>query len=611
MGHPAGTSPATVAWWPRAVVYQVYLRSFADADGDGVGDIPGLRARLPWIRALGADAVWVNPWYPSPMVDGGYDVADYRAIDPRFGTLDDVRGLLHDAHALGLRVLADIVPNHTSADHPWFREALAAEPGSTARARYLFRDGRGPGGDEPPNNWLSVFGGGAWTRAPRTGDRQAQWYCHLFDPLQPDLDWSNPEVREEFEAILRFWFDLGIDGFRIDVAQGMVKADGLPDVPHGVGPWVGGMSHPYWGQDGVHDILRAWRRIADAYPDPRVLIGEVGPTEDDKHARMARFVRPGELHGVFNFDLMAAAWDAQALREAIDGPLAAHADLAAPVAWVLGNHDTPRQVTRYGRAVTSAPTREEQARSHASDLDLGTRRARAAALLLLALPGPAFLYAGEELGLPDVDDLPDEVIDDPVWRRSGFTIRGRDGCRVPLPWAGNEPPFGFSRTGGRTWLPQPAAWALLTAEAEEHDPASTLTLYREALALRRAYPGLAGGDFRWMKAPEGVLAFGRGAGFVCMVNTSDDAVPLPAACAVLLRSDAGAAPGAPLPADAAVWLGPPARLGTQSRAERRYGSVPEREGRFTHSRVPPPPGSRDRPIGVAGWDRRPVEFGSG
>ena len=268
----------------------------------------------------------------------------------------------------------------------WFREALAAEPGSAARARYLFRDGRGPGGDEPPNNWLSVFGGRAWTRAPRTGDRPAQWYCHLFDPLQPDLDWSNPEVREEFEAILRFWFDLGIDGFRIDVAQGMVKAEGLPDVPDGVGPWVGGMSHPYWGQDGVHDILRAWRRIADSYPDPRVLIGEVGPTEDDKHARMARFVRPDELHGVFNFDLMAAAWDAEALRAAIEGPMAAHAAVAAPVAWVLGNHDTPRQVTRYGRATTSAPTREEQARAHASDLDLGTRRARAAALLLL---GPA------------------------------------------------------------------------------------------------------------------------------------------------------------------------------------------------------------------------------
>ena len=554
MGRPAGPSPATAAWWPRAVVYQVYLRSFADADDDGVGDIPGLRARLPWIRALGADAVWVNPWYPSPMVDGGYDVADYRAIDPRFGTLDDVRGLLDDAHALGLRVLADIVPNHTSADHPWFREALAAEPGSPARARYLFRDGRGPGGDEPPNNWLSVFGGRAWTRAPRMGDRPAQWYCHLFDPLQPDLDWSNREVREEFEAILRFWFDLGIDGFRIDVAQGMVKADGLPDVPGGAGPWVGGMSHPYWGQEGVHGILRAWRRIADSYPDPRVLIGEVGPTEDDKHVRMARFVRPDELHGVFNFDLMAAAWDAEALRMAIEGPLTAHAAVDAPVAWVLGNHDTPRQVTRYGRATTSAPTREEQATAHATDLDLGTRRARAAALLLLALPGPAFLYAGEELGLPDVDDLPDEDIDDPVWRRSGFTIRGRDGCRVPLPWAGDASPFGFSPPGVRTWLPQPAAWASLTVEAQERDPGSMLALYRAALALRHAHPGLAGGDFHWLSAPAGVLAFERDAGFRCVVNISGGPLSLPAGFVVLLRSDAGAAPGDPLPANAAAWL---------------------------------------------------------
>jgi len=553
MGRPAGPSPAIPAWWPRAVVYQVYLRSFADADGDGVGDVQGLRARLPWIRALGADAVWVNPWYPSPMVDGGYDVADYRAIAPRFGTLDDVRGLLDDAHALGLRVLADIVPNHTSAEHRWFREALEAEPGSAARARYLFRDGRGPDGEEPPNNWLSVFGGRAWTRAPRTGDHPAQWYCHLFDPLQPDLDWSNPEVREEFEAILRFWFDLGIDGFRIDVAHGMVKAEGLPDVPDGVGPWMGGMSHPYWGQDGVHDILLAWRRIADSYPDPRILIGEVGPTEDDKHARMARFVRPDELHGVFNFDLMAAAWDAEALRAAIDGPMAAHAGVAAPVAWVLGNHDTPRQVTRYGRATTSAPTREEQAMTHASDLDLGTRRARAAALLLLALPGLAFLYAGEELGLPDVDDLPDEVIDDPVWRRSGFTIRGRDGCRVPLPWAGDAPPFAFSRPGARTWLPQPEGWASLTAEAQERDPGSILALYRAALALRHAHPGLVGDAFRWVSTPPGVLAFERDGGFECAVNLSSDALPIPAGTAVLLRSDADSHPGDPLPPDAAAW----------------------------------------------------------
>ena len=554
MRHSFAPSRTAPAWWPRAVVYQVYLRSFADSDGDGVGDIPGLRARLPWIRALGADAVWINPWYPSPMVDGGYDVADYRAIDPRFGTLDDVRGLLEDAHAQGLRVLADIVPNHTSAEHAWFRAALAAEPGSPARARYLFRDGRGPGGEEPPNNWLSVFGGRAWTRAPQTGDRPAQWYCHLFDPLQPDLDWSNPEVRDEFEAILRFWFELGIDGFRIDVAHGMVKADGLPDVPDGVGPWVGGMSHPYWGQDGVHDILRAWRRIADAYPDGRVLIGEVGPTEDDKHARMARFVRPDELHGVFNFDVMAAAWDADALRAAIEGPMAAHSGVAAPVVWVLGNHDTPRQVTRYGRAITSAPTREEQSRAHAADLELGTRRARSAALLLLALPGPAFLYAGEELGLPDVDDLPDEVIDDPVWRRSGFTIRGRDGCRIPLPWAGEAPPFGFSRPGARAWLPQPAAWASITAERQDGDPASMLSLYRAALALRHAHPGLAGTAFRWIAAPDGVLAFERDAGFACLVNTSRRAVPVPWSARVILRSDTGMAEADPLSPDAAAWI---------------------------------------------------------
>ncbi len=532
-------------WWRHAIVYHVYLRSFADADGDGIGDLAGLRARLAWIRDLGADALWVNPWYASPMVDGGYDVADYRAVDPRFGTLDDVRGLLADAHALGLRVLADIVPDHTSAEHPWFRETLAAEPGSPARARYLFRDGRGPGGDEPPNNWRSIFGGPAWTRAPGSEGGPTQWYCHLFDPLQPDLDWSNPEVRAEFEAILRFWFDLGIDGFRIDVAQGLVKADGLPDVSDGVGPWVSGMSHPYWGEDGVHEIYRRWRAVADGYPGDRVLIGEVGPTEDDRHARMARFVRPDELHQVFNFDLMAAAWDADALRAAIEAPLGANVTVGAPVTWVLGNHDTPRQVTRYGRASTAAPSREEQARSHPADLALGTRRARAAALLLLALPGSAYLYAGEELGLPDVDDLPDDVIDDPVWRRSGFTIRGRDGCRVPLPWSGDAPPFGFTVAGTPTWLPQPAAWAALTAAAPGGDGTSMLVLYRTALRIRRSHPGLAGERLAWIAAAAGVLAFDREDGFRCLVNVSAGLVSLPAAGRVLLRSDeAVGVPGA-------------------------------------------------------------------
>jgi len=553
---PVAEAAPAVPWWRHAVVYQVYLRSFADADGDGIGDIAGLRARLPWISDLGADAVWVNPCYRSPMVDGGYDVADYRDIDPRFGTLDDVRSLLADAHALGLRVIADIVPNHTSAEHPWFREALAAEPGSAARARYLFRDGRGPGGDEPPNNWLSIFGGRAWTRAPRTGDRPAQWYEHLFDPRQPDLDWASTEVREAFEAILRFWFDLGIDGFRIDVAQGLVKADGLPDVPPGVGPWVGGLSHPYWGQDGVHGIYRSWRRIADGYPGDRVLIGEVAPTEDDRHARRARFVRPDELHQVFNFDLLAAAWDVDAVATAIEAPLAANASVGAPVTWVLGNHDTPRQVTRYGRASTAAPSREEQARSHPTDVALGTRRARAAALLLLALPGCAYLYAGEELGLPDMDDLPDHVIDDPVWRRSGFTIRGRDGCRVPLPWSGDAPPFGFSPPGVGTWLPQPAAWAGLTAAGQEHDALSMLALYRAALRLRRAHPGLAGERLLRVPAPDGVLALERDAGLRCLVNIAGEPVAIPAGSRVLLRSDTGAADGDPLPRDAAAWLEP-------------------------------------------------------
>ena len=573
------------------------------------GTSPGLRSRLPWIRALGADAVWVNPWYPSPMVDGGYDVADYRAIDPRFGTLDDVRGLLDDAHALGLRVLADIVPNHTSADHPWFREALAAEPGSTARARYLFRDGRGPGGDEPPNNWLSVFGGRAWTRAPRTGDRPAQWYCHLFDPLQPDLDWSNPEVRAEFAAILRFWFDIGIDGFRIDVAQGMVKADGLPDVPDGVGPWVGGMSHPYWGQDGVHDILRAWRRIADAYPDHRVLIGEVGPTEDDRHARMARFVRPDELHGVFNFDLMAAAWDAEALRAAIErtdggargpggaGDLGArqprHATAGHPVragghvrADARGAGALPRRRTRPRRrdgrgrrrcccSRCPAPRSSMPARSWVCRTST-TCRTRSSTTPSGAAPGSPSVAAtvvGSHCRGPATR------------RRSGSRRRAcGPGCRSPRRGRRSRP---RRRSGIRR-----RRWRS----------------YRAAMALRHGHPGLAGGAFRWLPAPAGVLAFERDAGFRCIVNTSDGPMPLPTGSAVLLRSDAGAAPCAPLPANAAVWLGPPAGRGSpieviRSSVRSPNGAVAPRTVPFG-SGSPAEPGMAWRDACSRGADRR-------
>ncbi len=553
--RPRHASPSGIAWWRRAVVYEVYIRSFADADGDGNGDIAGIRSRLPYLRDLGVDAIWITPWYPSPMADGGYDVADYLGIDPLFGTLDGALGLIDAAHATGLRVILDIVPNHTSSAHPWFVEALAADPGSPARARFVFRDGLGPDGGVPPTDRMSIFGGPAWTRVRDARGRPGQWYLHQFDPGQPDLDWRSPEVREAFEAILRTWFERGVDGFRIDVASGLVKdheGQGLiaPRPPDpATGAWVSD-DDPLMNQPGVHDIYRAWRRIADAQDPPRILLGEVHAPST---AAVASYLRADELHGAFNFEFLRCPWEASRLRAVIDETVATHAVVGAAPTWVLSNHDEIRHLTRYGRASTGIGDRRVQERMP-SDLALGTRRARAAALLLLALPGSAYLYQGEELGLPEVSDLPEVALRDPTWERSGHAMRGRDGCRVPIPWSGTGVPFGFGPPGTDPWLPQPGTWAALSVEAESADPASMLSLYRAALAIRRRHPGLAGETVRWLPAPGGALVCERGEGFACAVNLSASRLRLPAGAKVLLRSDADAAEGADLPPDAAAWL---------------------------------------------------------
>jgi len=501
------------------------VRSFADETGDGVGDLAGIRSRLPYLAELGVDALWITPFYPSPMADHGYDVADPRDVEPVFGDLAGFDALLADAHALGIRVTVDLVPNHSSHHHEWFQQALASPPGSPERSRYLFRDGRGRGGDEPPNNWPSVFGGPAWTRVP-----DGQWYLHLFAPEQPDLDFTNPEVVEDLEATMRFWLDRGVDGFRIDVAHGMAKPAGLPDMlpmedtgllaDHGPG------DHRF-DQDGVHLVHRRVRTVLDGYPGT-MAVGEVWVADDD---RLAGYLRPDELHLAFNFKLLTSGWDGAELRTAIDRSLATVASTPAPACWVLSNHDRPRHVTRYG------------------DGALGTRRARAAALLQLALPGAAYVYNGDELGMPDVD-LPDEVLQDPIWERSGHTERGRDGCRVPLPWSGDQPPYGFSSSDD-TWLPMPAGWGALTVEAQAADADSMLSLYRVALALRRRSPAFAGDVLSWLPAPDGVLVFRRPGGLVCLVNLSHAAVPLPEG-QVLLASEPVV--GGQVPVDAAVWL---------------------------------------------------------
>ncbi|MCJ1677650.1 glycoside hydrolase family 13 protein [Streptomyces sp. APSN-46.1] len=658
----ASSSASSSAWWRDAVIYQVYVRSFADSDGDGVGDLRGVRTRLPHLARLGVDAVWLTPFYVSPQADAGYDVADYRAVDPLFGDLADADDLVRAAHALGLRVIVDVVPNHTSEEHAWFRAALAGEPG--ARERYWFRPGRGADGAEPPNDWESVFGGPAWTRVP-DGD----WYLHLFAPEQPDLNWDHPEVAEEFASVLRFWLDLGVDGFRVDVAHGLVKAPGLPDIGRGAqATLIGTEPLPFFDQDGVHEIHRSWRRLLDSYEGPRIGVAEAwAPTSE----RLALYVRPDELHQAFNFRFLNCPWDPASMRTVIDESLAATASVGAPTTWVLSNHDVVRHVTRYGGG------------------EQGLARARAAALLMLALPGSAYVYQGEELGLPEVTDLPDEARQDPAFRRghrqrdpragaaaagaagagaaaavataagaagagatagsatgfaagraTGFaagpaagSVAGRttgsaagptagsaagrttgsaagpareeaagreaagqdglrDGCRVPLPWSGAEPPYDFGPAG--SWLPQPAGWGALSVAAQTGDPHSTLELYRAALELRRALPGLGapeagqsgsadssgpgdgsgpadsrgpcdrrGGSaagipyscgMRWLPAPEGVLLFSR-PGFVCTLNTRATAVELPAPGRPVLSSSPVETDGRTvlLPPDSCTW----------------------------------------------------------
>ncbi|HEY8372180.1 MAG TPA: glycoside hydrolase family 13 protein [Pseudonocardiaceae bacterium] len=540
-----------VPWWRDAVIYQVYIRSFADGNGDGIGDIAGIRQRLPYLRDLGVDALWINPWYPSPMADAGYDVADYTDIEPMFGTLEEAEAMIAEAHELGLRVILDLVPNHTSDQHPWFQAALAAGPGSPERERYIFRPGRGPNGEEPPNNWQSYFGGPAWSRVTESDGTPGEWYLHLFAPEQPDLNWNHPEVAEEFRRILRFWFDRGVDGFRIDVAHGMVKEPGLPDLVVGEDGTLrpaDGMPHPFRDQDGVHEIYRDWRRIADEYPGERTFVAEAWV---EPLSRLARYVRPDELHSTFNFPYLTAPWQADALRKVIDETMETFGAVGAPSTWVLSNHDVCRHVTRYGYR-DGIMNGTDFIKQGELDLELGTRRARAAALLMFALPGNAYVYQGDELGLWEVEDLPDEVLQDPKWERSGHTDRGRDGCRVPIPWSGGTSPFGFGPEGSTPWLPMPVEWKSLTVEVQDGDPDSMLELYRSALRIRREHPALGDGTFQWEDSPQDVLVLRREPGFCCAVNLSDAPVALPPHEEVLLAS--GPLTDGQLPPDTAVWL---------------------------------------------------------
>ncbi|NKY39602.1 glycoside hydrolase family 13 protein [Cellulomonas septica] len=574
--HAPGSPDAE--WWRTAVIYQVYPRSFADASGDGVGDLPGITSRLPHLAELGVDAVWLSPFYRSPQADAGYDVADYRDVDPLFGTLDDFDALLGRAHELGMRVIVDLVPNHTSDEHAWFVEAMAAGPGSPERERYLFREGRGEHGEEPPNNWQSIFGGPAWTRTTNADGTPGQWYLHLFDSRQPDLNWEHPEVRAEFEDVLRFWLDRGVDGFRIDVAHGMVKEQGLPDwdghvsMIEGVDEVDGheavpaeaddpsradevtgsGNRGPMFDQDGVHEIYRAWNRVLAQYAGDRALVAEAWV---EPLSRLALYVRPDEMQQAFNFAFLATPWDAPQLRDVIEASYVTADGVGAPTTWVLSNHDVVRHASRLGLSVPGSRPNGIGVGDEQPDEALGLRRARAATLLMLGLPGSAYLYQGEELGLPDHTALDDDLRQDPAFFRTGGAERGRDGCRVPLPWAAGEEGFGFSPTGV-TWLPQPASWAAYALDAQRGVAGSTYETYRAALATRRAEQ-LGSGGLAW--APglgDDVIAFVNREVLV-VANLGTEPVVLPAGTEVLLASGDTATDtdGAVLvPSDTTVWV---------------------------------------------------------
>ena len=552
------TDAPDAPWWRSAVIYQVYPRSFADADGDGIGDLPGITSRLEHLVELGVDAVWLSPFYLSPQADAGYDVADYRAVDPVFGSLDDADALLRRASELGLRVIVDLVPNHTSDEHAWFTAALAAAPGSPERALYMFRDGRGADGELPPNNWKSVFGGGAWERITEPDGTPGQWYLHLFDVKQPDLNWDDPRVAAEFESILRFWLDRGVAGFRIDVAHGLVKAAGLPaygdvhEVLHG----AENASPPYWDQDGVHEVYRSWRKVTDGYDGDRVLVAEawVEPAE-----RLARYIRPDELHQSFNFPYLVSPWSAGDLRSVVTSSLQATDAVGAPTTWVLSNHDVIRHASRYGYPVGTVLPTGIGAGDAQPDAALGLRRARAATLLMLALPGSAYLYQGEELGLPEHTTIPDDVRQDPTWPRSQHQHRGRDGCRVPMPWRGDAPSYGFGPSA-LSWLPQPDTWRALALDAQRDVPGSTYEIYRAALGLRSAQ-ALGAGTLTWLDGwDETVVALANGAiAVITNLGTSDLALPeatvVLVASAELLENDGVVS----VPPDATVWARLPNR----------------------------------------------------
>jgi alpha-glucosidase len=551
-------------WWRQASVYQIYPRSFADSNGDGIGNLKGVTAKVPYLKSLGIDAVWLSPFYPSALADGGYDVDDYRDVDPKIGSLEDFDEMAAALHGAGIKLIVDIVPNHSSDRHEWFKEALASPKGSPARDRYIFRDGGGKNGEIPPSDWDSVFGGPTWERITEPDGTPGQWYFHIFAKEQPDFNWDNPEVREDFLKTLRFWSDRGVDGFRIDVAHGMTKnlegtlptrADLEARAQEGDG-FIDG-SHPYWDRDEVHEIYAEWRKLFNEYNPPRTAVAEAWVHQ----TRRARYASPEGLGQAFNFDLLQADFDAEQFQTIITKNLAEAAASGASSTWVFSNHDVVRHATRYG--LPAAPPAAEGeimtfsgkkwlldgGKQEDVDVELGLRRARAASLLMFALPGSAYLYQGEELGLQEVgEEIPDSERQDPAFFRNKGVEIGRDGCRVPLPWTAEGPSFGFGENGAH--LPQPEWFAKYAADVQDGVEGSTLELYRKALNLRTELQ--SDEELEWVpNANPEVLHFRRPNGWHSVTNFGTEAVELPAGKVVV--SSSGLEDGK-LPGATTAWL---------------------------------------------------------
>ena len=519
-------------WWRQAAIYQIYPRSFADNDGNGIGDLKGVTAKVDYLASLSLDAVWLSPFYPSALADGGYDVDDYRNVDPKLGTLADFDEMLAALHGAGIRVFVDIVPNHSSNLHQWFKDAIAAEPGSGERARYIFRDGRGASGEIPPTDWPSHFAPSAWTHESTWGGKHNEWYMHWFAPEQPDWNWDNPEIEADFLTTLKFWADRGVDGFRVDVAHALKKDLSEPLRMRATMEYEAPQTLDGTGilmdRNEVFEVYRSWRKLFNTYDPPRVAVAEANVHP----SRMPLYASEETLGQSFDFRFIDAAFSARTYKDCVSQSLELAKKNNSSTTWTLGNHDQMRYATKLG--LHPIVDRNEwllsNGQSHPVDFEIGTRCSVAGNLFILALPGCTYIYQGDELGIHEVADIPVDQIQDPVYLRNHKQAKGRDGARVPLPWTQGGTNFGFG--AGTPHLPQPQWFGDFSVEAESGVAGSPLEIFRKALKLRRELQ--CAEEITWHQtSSEDVLHFSRPNGWNCITNFKAHKYSIPAGEVIL------------------------------------------------------------------------------